>query len=157
MAATTASVVYSTQITHVGSGTSLAAAAMMPSSDTSTALSSTNLGRYPLADIALMFKHTASLSSASNTINLYRRDLNVDGTGDENIPLVDTTNYYKAKLAGVFVAKAAASNSDSITQYCQVTDVTLSDQCEFYIENSTNASILAGWTLKVTPKSYAGA
>ena len=86
MAATTASVVYSSQITHIGSGTSLASAAINPSSDVSTALASTNLGRYPLADIQLTFTHTATMSPNSVIIVLYRRDLTFDGTNDEPIP-----------------------------------------------------------------------
>ena len=82
MAATNVSTVYSTQLTHIGSGASLAAGAMSGSADVSTALASTNLGRYPVADIQLSISHTTSISSASNFLILHRRDLNFDGTND---------------------------------------------------------------------------
>ena len=152
MAATTASVVYATQVVHVGSGAALAAGSINVSTDVSTALSSTNLLRYPLADVQLMISHTASLSSLSTALYLYRRDMNVDGTGDEPLPNTVTSTLYKSKLVGVFAAQALGSANTSI-QYMQLTDVPLADQCEFYIENATNAAILAGWTLKVLPKT----
>jgi len=155
MAATTASVVYSSQITHIGSGTSLASAAINPSSDVSTALASTNLGRYPLADIQLTFTHTATMSPNSVIIVLYRRDLNFDGTNDEPIPTASAATLYKAKYMGAFIAQPFSATSASYTQSMQLTDVPIADQCEFYLENQTNCAILAGWSLKVLPKTVA--
>lgn len=154
---------YSTQIAHIGSGTSMAPGAINASSDVSTELSSSNLARYPLADVQLMFKHTTSLSSLSNTITLYRRDLNFDGANSEPVPnsvyataSSNTLSYYKAKPVGIFVANAfSISNSNSYTQYLQCTDVPLADACQFYLGNDTNTAILAGWTLKVVPKADA--
>lgn len=146
---TNLSTVYSTQITHIGSGTSLAAAAMSPSSDVSTALSSTNLGRYPLADLALFISNTASVNSASNTILVYRRDLNIDGTNDEPVPST-AAPAFRPHMVGIVTVPPFTAAS---TSYHQLTDVPLSDQCEFYIENKLNTVIAAGWTLKVTPKT----
>lgn len=146
---------YTTQITHIGSGTSLAAGAISPSSDVSTALSSTNLARYPKADLQLKVQHTTSMSSASAAIVLYRRDLNFDSTNDEPIPSTATNTLYKAKFMGVFTAQPSSVTSNSHTLYMQLNDVPLADECEFYIENATNAPILAGWTLKVVPKTDA--
>ena len=148
-----------TQIVHIGSGTSLAANAFMPSTDVSVALTSTNLALYPRADVALYVQHTATMSSASQAIYLYRRDLNFDGTGDEPVPNSATATLYKAKFMGAFIAQPQSATSNSHSSYMQVTDVPLpgNAQCEFYIENGTNTSILAGWTLKVTPKTDVGA
>jgi len=156
MAATTASTVFaSAALAHIGSGTSLAANVINPSSDISVALASSNLLRYPEADVTLFFNHTASMSPASTSIALYRRDINVDGTGDENTPNTVAATLYKAKFMGVFQAQPYSATSASYAQYAQLTNVPLADQCEFYIENLTNTSILAGWTLKVLPKSTA--
>lgn len=158
MADASVKTVYSTAaITHVGSGEQLTAGAMMASSATSVALSSTNMGRYPRADIVLTYSHTTSMSSASAATYLYRRDMNVDGTGDEPYPETATNVLYKNKFMGAFIAKPQSATSNSHVQYLQLTDVPLSDNCEFYIENGTNATILAGWTLKVLPKTDTGA
>lgn len=146
---TTAQVTTSTQIVHIGSGTSLAAGAINPSSDVSVALSGTgNLNRYPRADIALFIAPTASIASTSTAIYLYRRDLNFDGTNDEDTP--GTSN--KNKFVGAFFASATTTANTS--HYMQITDVPLpgAGDCEFYIENGLNANIPVGWTLKVTPK-----
>lgn len=146
---TSLSIVYSTQITHIGSGTSLAANAMSPSSDVSTALSSTNLARYPLADLALFISNTGSVSSNSNTILVYRRDLNIDGTNDEPVPSTATSAAYRPHMVGVITIPPFSVAS---TSYHSI-EVPLSDQCEFYIENKLNTAIAVGWTLKVTPKT----
>lgn len=151
---TNQSTVYSTQITHIGSGASMAAGVMSGTADISTALDSTNLGRYPLCDIVLKVSNTGSVSSASNTIILYRRSLNVDGTNDEPVPATATSAAWSNKLVGSFTVPPWTVAS---TTYLSAEDVVLTDQCEFYIENKTNTGIGAGWTLKVKPKtnSYA--
>lgn len=151
MPATTASVVYSTQIVHIGSGASMAAGVISASTDISTALSSTNLARYPRADVQLYVSNTASISSASNTILLVRRDLNFDGTNDEPLfGTIATNAAYSGHVVGAFVLPPFSAAS---TSYHQIQDVPLSDQCEFGIQNNTNTAIAAGWTLKVIPKT----
>lgn len=152
--ATNRSLVYGSQIVHIGSGASMAANAMSASTDVSTALDSTNLLRYPLADIAVKISNTGSVSSASNTILLYRRDLNFDGTNDEPQPSTVASLGYSNHLVGIFQSPNYTAAS---TWYQSVSDIPLSDQCEFYIENKMNTGIGLGWTLKVLPKtdSYA--
>jgi hypothetical protein len=144
-----------TQITHIGSGTSLASGGTInPSSDVSTALSFTgNLARYPRCDAALMITATASIASTSTNVYLYRRDIDIDGTSDETAP--GSSN--KQKFMGAFQVQAATTVST--THYSQITDVPLpgSGDCEFYIENALGVNIPAGWTLKITPKTDVGA
>lgn len=147
---TNRSTVYSTQIVHIGSGASMAAGAMSAAADVSTALDSTNLVRYPLADVALKVSNTGSVSSASNTILLYRRDLNFDGANDEPVPATATSVAYSNHLVGVYQIPNFTVAS---TTYLSLSDIPLSDQCEFYIENKTNTGLGLGWTLKVTPKT----
>ena len=158
MADASTKVAYSSAaITHVGSGASMAATALSAASDVSTALSSTNLGRYPRADIALMFTHTASMAPTSSSLYLYRRDLNFDGTSDDPVLSTVAANLYKAKFVGLFGAVPYSAASTTYTQTMMIPDIPMTDQCEFYIENGTNTSILAGWTLKITPKTDVGA
>lgn len=149
--ATNRSIAYSTQIVHIGSGTSLAAGVMSPASDVSVALSSTNLARYPLCDIVLKVSNTASVSSASNYILLYRRDINIDGTNDEPVPATATSLAWSNHLVGAF--QVPAYSISMAATYLNLTDIPLTDQCEFFIENKLNTAIGLGWTLKVTPKT----
>lgn len=154
MADASVKITTSTQITHIGSGTSLAAGAINPASDVSTALSGTgNLARYPRCDVQIMVAPTASIASTSTAIYLYRRDLNFDSTNDETVP--GSSN--KRKFAGAAVLNAATTVST--THYLQITDVELPapGDCEFYLENGLGVNIPAGWTLKIIPKTDVGA
>lgn len=155
MADASTKIAKSTQIVHVGSGASLASGGTVnASTDVSTALSGTgNCASYPRADVALMITATASIAAASTNVYLYRRDLNFDGTSHETAPGASNKN----KFMGAFAVQAATTAST--THYCQITDVPLPGQgdCEFYIENALGVNILAGWTLKVTPKTDTGA
>lgn len=152
MAATTMSIVVTTQVVHVGSGASMAAGAVSGSADVSTALASTNLFRYPLCDVSLFIAPTASVAASAVIIPLYRRDLNHDGTNDEDVPGASNKN----KRVGVFTINASTTVSTS--HYQKISDVPLDGgDCEFYIENGLAVNIPAGWTLKVTPKTYAQA
>lgn len=142
-----------TQIVHIGSGTSLAAAAYNPSSDVSTALSSTNTAKYGRCDVTLMIAPTASIASTSQNVYLFRRDLNHDGTNDDPVPTASN----QSKYVGSFIIPYATTAST--THYVQAVDVLMpgdgpgAGACEFYIGNGLNANIPAGWTLKVTPKT----
>lgn len=148
--ATTRSIVYGTQVTHVGSGASMAAGAVSQSTDISTALDSTNLLRYPLADLAVKVSNTGSVSSASNEIAVYRRDINFDGTNDEPLPATATSAAWSNHYVGSVIVPPWTAAS---TTYYNMADVPVTDQCEFYLENKTNTGIGAGWTIKVTPKT----
>jgi hypothetical protein len=154
MADATTKVTASTQVTHIGSGASMAAATLSGSADVSTALAFTgNLNRYPRCDVALTVSPTASIASTSTNIYLYRRDINIDGTADEPVPGVSNKQHFM----GAF--QLSAATTASTTQALQLTDVPLpgSGDCEFYIENALGVNIPIGWVLKVTPKSDIGA
>ena len=149
MVATNRSIVFGSQITHVSSGNSIAPAGISGTADNSagTLVGSSNLSRFPLCDVALFVAPTAAVSSASTNVILYRRDLDIDETSDEDAP--DASN--KNKFMGVFNLKYATASK---SYYLQMTDVPLSGgNCEFYIENQIGVNIPAGWTLKVTPKT----
>lgn len=144
----------STQIVHIGSGTSLAPAAIAPASDVSVALSGAgNLAAYPRCDIAVMIAPTASIASTSTALYVYRRDLNIDGTNDVSAAGASHRPKYAAALP------VPAATTVSTTHYLHATDVPLpgNGDCEFTIENGLGVNIPAGWTLKVTPKTDVGA
>ena len=128
----------------------MAAGVMSVAADVSTAMDSTNLLRYDRADLAFKISNTASVSSASNYINVYRRDLNFDGTNDEPVPATATSAAWSYHFVG---AIPIPPYSVASTTYVSLNDVPISDQCEFYIENKLNTAIGAGWTVKVTPKT----
>jgi hypothetical protein len=153
MADASVKVALGAQITHIGSGASIAAAGFNSSADISTALTgTTNLSSYPRCDVTLKIAPTASIATTSIYLYLYRRDLNVDGTSDEDIP--GTSN--RQKFMGAF--QASAATTASTTHYMTITDVALpgAGDCEFYVENVLGVNVPAGWTLKVTPKTDVG-
>lgn len=154
MADATTKVTTSTQVTHIGSGASMAPGGLSGSADISVALDGTaNLARYPRADVVLTISPTASIASTSTNLYLYRRDMNVNGTADEGIPGASN----KQKFVGSFQAPAATTAST--THNLQVNDVPLpgAGDCEFYVENALGVNVPAGWVLKVTPKADVGA
>lgn len=154
MADASVKVTTSTQVVHIGSGTSLAPGAVNPASDVSVALVGTgNLGRYPRCDVVMMIAPTASIASTSTNLYLYRRDKNIDGANDSDTPA--TSN--KQRFVGAF--QASATTTASTTHYMQICDVPLAGAqgCEFYVENGLGVNIPVGWTLKVTPKTDVGA
>jgi hypothetical protein len=154
MADATTKVTTSTQVTHIGSGASMAAAVVSGSADISTALSFTgNLNRYPRCDVTLMIAPTASIALASNYLSLFRRDIKTDGANGEDIPGASNLQ----KFAGNF--QAGAATVVSTTHYMTIVDVPLpgGNDCEFYVQNNLWVNVPAGWTLKVTPKSDVGA
>lgn len=139
---------YASQVTLESSGASAASNVFVQADDTT--LASGNHSNYPWADFVLKTVGHGAAVGSNGTINLYRQDLNMDGTaGDAAAPA--STN--PVIFVGAFrVPDAQASTA---TTYYSLTDVPLAADCAFWIENKTNQNLNAGWTLKVTPKSYA--
>lgn len=135
-------IIYATPIAHVVDGAQVANGALSAASDIDTALDSTNLLDYPLADLIL----TAGFGGAPTvmtTIEIYRRDLNIVSTNDEPEP--STT--YKPKLVGMFILSTAT------TQYLRCQDVVLGKECAFYLLNNSGQTLSADWDLTVIPKT----
>lgn len=154
MADASTKVTTSTQITHIGSGASIAPGGFSGSADISTALARTgNLGAYPAVDIAVKVQGTASIASASQNLYLYRRDINIDGTNDETVP--GTSNRQHHMVSKVVPAGTAAS----WTHYISFTNVPVPahGDCEFYLESGLGVNITPGWSMKVTPRTNYGA
>jgi len=139
---------YSTQMTAI-SGTATLAAAGFNAQAEATSLSATNHFDYPAADAVLYASFSTSVSSASNYVQLYRRELNIDSTNDAPQPQ-SAAPAYSNTYVGAFVIPPFTAASAG---YFALPDVPLYAQCEFYIENKTNASIVSGYTVKLTPKT----
>ncbi|TXH51850.1 MAG: hypothetical protein E6Q97_17370 [Desulfurellales bacterium] len=139
----------STQLTHVASGGSVAAGGMSVAGDVATALASSNNFNYPAVDLALFASFSAALSSLSNFINVYRRDLDIDGTNDAPAPSTAAPTFSSA-LVGVFSIPVFTAASSG---YFSCLNVPISENCQLFIENKCNITISAGWTLKCKPKT----
>jgi hypothetical protein len=138
---------YANQVTLESSGAS-AANAVFQLADNAT-LSSTNHNQYPVADFVLKVAGFGAqiATTGGPTINLYRVDQDIDGSNDAPVP----TSSNRSLFVGGFVVPLAVDAT--ATLYLPLSEVPLSPVCNFYIENQTGQSILAGWTLKATPKS----
>jgi hypothetical protein len=135
--------VYGSQLTLEDSGGSAAAAAVVAANAAS--FNSANSSMYPLADFVLKCDFGAAV--AATTVDLFRQDLDIDGTGDA---LDTTASTYEQTYVGSFVIKSGQSAS----AYYPLANVPLTANCQFWIKNSTAQNLIAGWTLKATPKSF---
>lgn len=144
---------YSSQFTAISSTATCASNGFNGSAEVSSMSSASNTGKYPLADAALFASFSTSVSSASNVCVLYRRDLNIDSTNDAPIPQSAAPAYSNIAVGQFIIPPFTAASSG----YFFCPDVPLAGDCEFYLENKTNASIVSGFTVKITPKTYAPA
>lgn len=146
---------YGTQRTVIAGTANVASNGFNGSTECSnTPLDSTLHSNYPLADVVLAASFSTSVSSANNIVNLYRRDLNIDSTNDAPQPQ-SAAPAFSNTFVGAFVIPPFTAAS---TGYFACLDVPISAQCEFYLENKTNATIVGTTiTVKLTPKTYAPA
>jgi len=143
---------YTSQFNAASDSATVAVGAFNASSTIVSSLTATNHNDWPLADVTLTFSGTNSVSSASNFIVLYRRDINVNGTADAPVPSTAAPAYSHAPVGQFLCPLYTASFSDAVNLQC--VDVPISKECEFYVENRLNIPLGAGWTLKVVPKTY---
>ena len=132
---------YADPVTLEDSGTSAASNVFVEAD--ATTLTSANHSNYPVADLVLKCDWSAAPTSTS-VVNVYRRDLNIDGTSDAIVP----ASTFPQVLVGVVPIPQSAS------AVYPIPNVPLSAECSFYIENKSNTTLMAGWTLKATPKTF---
>ena len=130
--------VYGTPVTISTSSATLAIGAV--DLEGKTALTQT----YPLCDLSLSVTFAGAPDSLGN-IDVYRRDLNIDGAGDAEAP----TAAYTETFVGSFSCSIAASE-----QFLPLAGVPTSPDCEFYIKNNTSQIMSIGWVLKAKPWTY---
>jgi len=131
---------YGTQTTVISDTSAIANTAF--NGATITALTQTDYA--PLGD-AVLTVTMGTAPAAGAAFHLYRRDMNIDGTNDATVPDANFKNTYVGSFPVDLVTTA---------QYISLTDIPLTIDQEFYIENDTGQSTTGTTTLKVTPKSY---
>jgi len=131
------------QATLQSSGASAASTAFVSGGT----LAASTHSNYTGTDLVLTGTMAASIAAASNFFAVYARALNVDGTADAPVPGASL----KAKYVGplLFAGSSASGAQTAILEDVQTSWADV----EFYIENLTNATLNAGWTLKATPKT----
>ncbi len=127
--------------TEVISDTSVIADAAF-NAGTVTALVQTDF--CPLAD-AVLTVTLAVAPAAGAAIHLYRRDMAIDGANNAPVPDANFKNIYLGSFPLDLV---------STTQSLKLTDVPLTINQEFYLENDAVQSTSGTTSLKITPKSY---
>lgn len=105
---------------------------------------------YPNLDFVLSVVFSSSVA-AGGRFDLYARNLNIDGTADEDAPGASNAQHF----VGAFGMRGSAS-STTTPVYALCADVPSSPlgDVEYFIDNKTNGLIQASWTLKVTPKTF---
>ena len=98
----------------------------------------------PLADAVLDIA-LAVAPAAGKAVHLYRRDMNIDGVNHAPVPDAN----FKSIYLGSFPLDLVTTR-----QFISLTDIPLTKDQEFYIENDSGQSTSGTTVLKVTPKSY---
>ena len=131
------------QVTLQSSGASAASNAIVSAGTLATSMHSNYTG----VDLVLTGSMASSIGSATNFFAVYARPLDIDSTNDAPVP----GSSFKSKFVGAipFAGSSAAATQTGILEDVQTSWAGV----EFYIENLTNASLNAGWTLKATPKT----
>ena len=131
---------YGTQVTAISDTSAIADTAF--NAGTITALVQTDC--CPLGD-AVLNVTMAVAPAAGAAFHLYRRDMNIDGTNDSTAPDAN----FKSTYIGSFPLDLVTS-----AQYISLTDIPLTVDQEFYLENDAGQATSGTTVLKVTPKSY---
>jgi len=137
-----------TTVNHIVSATAgVSAGAFNASSEIDTSVdNTTNLA--PLCNVILTVTFGTN-PTAGDTIDVYRRDLNIVSTNDEP----DTDANFKQHYVGSLVVDVSTS-----AQYLQLSGVPLPPTgCDFFIYNSAAQAISSGWALDVQPYTFAPA
>jgi hypothetical protein len=128
------------------SGASCANAAIVQANDASYGVVADGAS-FPDARFVWKGQFSTVTSIENKTIDLYARPLNIDSTSDSPAP----TATYTQKYIGSFVLQASSSSTD---QYLSLVAYDVPAEADYYIINSSGQTLSAGWTLKVTPRTY---
>jgi hypothetical protein len=102
---------------------------------------------FPDAVFVLKLQFSTVTSIENKVISLHARALNIDGANNAPVP----TATYLEKYIGSFVLQASLASTD---QYLMLTGYDLPKEADYYLLNSSGQTVSAGWTLKVTPRTY---
>lgn len=137
---------WGTQKTLEASGASAANGTMTQANDASYSVVSDG-ATFPDAEFVLKVQFATATSIENKVITLYARPLNIDSTSDSPAP----TSTYLEVYIGNFVLYGASAATD---QYLMLEAFGVPKEADYYILNSSGQTISAGWSLKVTPRTY---
>ncbi len=112
----------------------------------------TNDDDAPLAIFVLKFQYPSG-TIVEDGIHLYARLMNIDGTNDEAQPDAN----YKQHYLDTFVPDtnlAATTDTYIASSIVALPNTVTSQVYEFYVENQSDVTMTAGWTIKITPLTY---
>ena len=103
-------------------------------------------GGFPDAEFVLSVTYSVAPTEGT-VLAIYARPLDVDGTNDAEIP--------EAARPTVFIGTYAVNNVTT-TQYSpRILARDVPPKATYYVHNNaTGQTVSAGWTLKVTPRTY---
>lgn len=131
------------QVTLQSSGASAASTAIVSAGT----LAPSQHSSYTSVDLTLTGTMAASIASNSNYFSVYARALDIDGTNDAPTPSTSLKSKFVGNLQ--FAGSAASGSQTAFLEDVQTSWASV----EFYVENNTNATLNAGWTLKAVPKT----
>ena len=125
-------------------GASIANNALAAADDANYDLAA-DAGSYPDAEFVLTGTFSVAPTEGA-TLALYARPLDIDGTADAEVPETTRPTVY----VGSFVV-----NNVTTAQSMLLVAQGLPRLAAYYVHNNgTGQSLSAGWTLKVTPRTY---
>lgn len=111
----------------------------------------TNDDDAPLAGFVLKFQYPSGTIVADG-VHLYCRLLNIDSTNDEPQPDAGWSPHYLGTFTTDTNQAATTDTYYTLDQgLVRLPNHYTSQVYEFYIENQTDVTLTAGWTLKITP------
>ena len=108
----------------------------------------TNDDDAPTASVTMFADWNTTAPTANSSVNLYARLLNTVSANDADVPDANFQHTY----LGSFPVNDVLTNQ-YITITVSLPNYKTSSEYEFYIENKTGQTIVAGWVLYVTPKT----
>lgn len=133
---------YDTAVTAISQSTAITSTSF--SAGTITALTPASTDVAPLAD-AVLTVTLASPPTGNPVFYLYRRDKNISGSNHAPVP----SAAYKSIYVGAFKLALVATQ-----QYINLTEIPLTPDQEFYLENSTGKDTSGTTVLTIKPKTY---
>ena len=132
-------------VTVAGGTASLAADAFSVVGDV-VAGNYTNSLNAEQASMVIFFDWNTTPPDANSSVNLYARLMDIDGTGDQDIPDAN----FQQEYLGSFATNNVITNQFKALRIA-LPNAGDSQVYQFYIENKTGETIIAGWTLKIDP------
>lgn len=127
-----------------GNGAAIANNALAAADDANYDLAA-DAGSYPDAEFVLTGTFSVAPTEGA-TLALYARPLDIDGTADAEVPETTRPTVY----VGSFTV-----NNVTTAQSMLLVAQDLPRLAAYYVHNNgTGQSLSAGWTLKVTPRTY---